>query len=116
MMARTPTTYDSFNAIAEPKRRQVLEVLIEGELPVNDLVNRLGWKQPTVSKHLGVLKEVGLVSMRKHGRQRVYKLEGEQLKPLHDWLTKFEQLWGERFDRLDGYLQDLQQKGNKDDE
>ncbi len=94
----------------------MLEVLINGELPVNDLVGRLGWTQPMVSKHLSVLKEVGLVSMRKNGRQRLYKVEGDQLKPLYDWLTKFEKLWGKRFDRLDNYLQELQQKGDNNDE
>lgn len=115
-MARIPTTYDSFNAIAEPKRRQVLEALVEGELPINDLVGRLGWTQPMVSKHLGVLKKVGLVSVRKNGRQRLYKLEGKQLKPLYDWLSKFEKLWDERFGRLDNYLQELQRKGKNDDD
>jgi len=94
----------------------MLETLIDGELPVNDLVGRLGWTQPMVSKHLSVLKEVGLVSMRKNGRQRFYKVEGDQLKPLYDWLTKFEKLWDERFDRLDHYLQELQRKGDKNDE
>jgi len=117
-MARTPTTFDSFNAIAEPKRRLVLDALRKkGESPVNDIVVELGWSQPVVSKHLGVLKEVGLVSMRKNGRQRLYRLEGEQFKPLHDWVVDFKELWEERFDRLDEYLRELQQqKGEKNDE
>ncbi|MBI1730439.1 winged helix-turn-helix transcriptional regulator [Candidatus Acetothermia bacterium] len=114
-MARTATTFDTFNAVAEPKRRKVLEMLSEGELPVNDIVTRLGWPQPVVSKHLGVLKEVGLVSMRKNGRQRVYRLEGEQLKPIHDWAKSFEKSWSERLDRLDEYLQELQKEESDDD-
>jgi DNA-binding transcriptional ArsR family regulator len=114
-MARTATTFDTFNAVAEPKRRKVLEMLSKGELPVNDIVDRLGWPQPVVSKHLGVLKEVGLVSMRKNGRQRVYRLEGEQLKPIHDWAKSFEKSWNERLDRLDEYLQELQKEESDDD-
>ena len=114
-MARTATTYDTFNAIAEPKRRRVLQMLANGELPVNDIVDRLGWSQPVVSKHLGVLKEVGLVSVRKDGRQRLYRLEGEHLKPIHDWVKSFERFWEERLDRLDEYLQELQKEEKQND-
>ncbi len=114
-MARAPTTLDPFNAVAEPKRRLVLETLGGRELPVNDLVGLLGWSQPVVSKHLGVLKEVGLVSVRQDGRQRLYRLQGEQLKPIHDWVTNFEQFWGERLDRMNEYLSEIQNKEEKND-
>ena len=109
-MARVPTTHDSFNAVAEPKRRRVLETLAARELPVNDIVELLGWPQPMISKHLGVLKKVGLVSERRVGRQRIYRVNAEQLKPIHDWVTTFERFWDERFDRLDDYLHELQGK------
>lgn len=115
-MARAPTTHDPYNAIAEPKRRRVLELLIEGERPVNDLVQMLDLPQPVVSKHLGVLREVGLVSVRKHGRQRLYRLEADQLKPLHDWIGNFKEIWEDRFDRLDEYLHKLQQKEELSDD
>lgn len=115
-MARACTTLDTFNAVAEPKRRRVLETLAEGELPVNDIVGLLGWPQPVVSKHLGVLKEVGLVSVRKNGRQRLYRLQGEQLKPIHDWVKTFERSWEERLDRLDDYLHELQKEEKKKDD
>ena len=92
-MARSATTLDSFAAVAEPKRRQVLNLLGGGELPVNEMVISLGWTQPQVSKHLGVLKEVGLVRVRKAGRQRMYSLNGQQLKPIHDWVSTFEKYW-----------------------
>src|SRR5262245_35902451 len=92
-MARALTTLDVFNAVAEPKRRQVLDVLARGERPVNDLVASLGWPQPQVSKHLGVLKKVGLVSERRLGRQRVYQLNARQLKPIYQWVKTFERFW-----------------------
>ena len=113
VMARTPTTHDPFNAVAEPKRRKVLEALGMRELSVNDLVALLGWNQPSVSKHLGVLKQVGLVSDRRVGRQRMYRVNAERLKPIFDWVTPFEQFWNERFDRLDEVLQEMQKKENK---
>jgi DNA-binding transcriptional ArsR family regulator len=113
-MARTPTTFDPFNAVAEPKRRQVLEVLGEQELSVNELVERLGWNQPMVSKHLGVLKEVGLVSERRAGRQRLYRVNAERLKPIYDWVAPFERYWSERYDRLDDVLEDLKSKEKRD--
>ena len=114
-MARTPTTFDPFNAIAEPKRRQILEVLGTHELSVNELVEELGWNQPMVSKHLGVLKEVGLVSERRVGRQRLYRVNAEQLKPIYEWVAPFERYWSERYDRLDEVLEDLKSKEKRDE-
>jgi len=109
-MARTPTTYDPFNAVAEPKRRKVLEGLGMRELSVNDLVELLGWNQPSVSKHLGVLKQVGLVSERRVGRQRLYRVNGERLKPIYDWVAPFEKYWSESFERLDQVLEQLKKE------
>ena len=109
-MARTPTTFDPFNAVAEPKRRQVLELLGARELSVNEIVEKLGWTQPMVSKHLGVLKQVGLVSERRVGRQRIYRVNAERLKPIFDWVTPFERFWSEGFDRLDEVLEEIQTK------
>ncbi len=106
-MARVATTTDAFNAVAEPRRRQILDVLAAGERPVNDLVRRLGLAQPLVSKHLRVLREVGLVDVRDEGRQRIYRLNGRSLKPIHDWVKTYEQAWAERFDRLDVVLEEL---------
>ena len=99
-MPRAATTLDPFNAVAEPKRRQLLEALAEREMPVNDLVGRLGWPQPMVSKHLGVLKEVGLVTARRDGRQRLYKVNGEKLKTIHDWAKMFERFWAHQLLRI----------------
>jgi DNA-binding transcriptional ArsR family regulator len=114
-MARTRTTFDPFNAVAEPKRRQVLEVLGTQELSVSELVERLGWNQPMVSKHLGVLKEVGLVSERRAGRQRLYRVNAERLKPIYDWVAPFERYWSESYDRLDEILEDLKSKEKRDE-
>lgn len=111
-MARRPTTHDPFNAVAEPRRRQVLEVMGTEELSVNEIVERLGWNQPMVSKHLNVLKQVGLVEERRVGRQRLYRVNAEKLKPIFDWVSPFERYWKERFDRLDEVLLDLQKKEN----
>ena len=111
-MARKPTTHDPFNAVAEPKRRRLLEVLGAKERSVNEIVKLLGWSQPTVSKHLGVLKQVGLVSERRVGRQRMYQVNAERLKPIYDWVTPFEQFWSDRFDRLDEVLQEIKNKEN----
>jgi DNA-binding transcriptional ArsR family regulator len=80
------------------------------ELSVNQIVERLGWPQPMVSKHLGVLKQVGLVSERRVGRQRLYRVNAQRLKPIHDWVTPFERYWSESYDRLDDVLQTLQEK------
>jgi DNA-binding transcriptional ArsR family regulator len=106
-MARVATTTDAFNAVAEPRRRQILDVLAGGERPVNDLVEQLGLAQPLVSKHLRVLREVGLVDVRDEGRRRIYRLNGRALKPIHDWVKDYEQAWAERFDRLEGVLEEL---------
>jgi len=110
-MARAATTADAFNAIAEPRRRQILDVLACGELPVNDVVHVLGLSQPQVSKHLRVLREVGAVDVREDGRQRFYRLNGRALKPIHDWVTSYERTWSERFDRLDIVLEELEKEG-----
>ena len=114
-MARTPTTFDPFNAVAEPKRRKVLEVLGTQELSVNEIVERLGWNQPMVSKHLGVLKEVGLVSERRAGRQRLYRVNAERLKPIYDWVAPFERYWSESYERLDEVLENLKSKEKHDE-
>ena len=113
-MARVATTADAFNAVAEPRRRQILDVLAGGERPVNDIVAMLGLAQPLVSKHLRVLREVGLVDKRDVGRQRVYRLDGHPLKPIHDWVKNYEQSWSERFDRLDVVLEELKKMEEKD--
>jgi DNA-binding transcriptional ArsR family regulator len=117
-MARAATTADAFNAVAEPRRRQILDALAGGERPVNDLVGVLGLAQPQVSKHLRVLREVGAVDVREQGRQRLYRLNGHALKPIHDWVQAYERTWSERFDCLDAVLEDLKQKeegdGNED--
>jgi len=117
-MARAATTTDAFNAVAEPRRRQILDVLAGGERPVNDLVTLLALSQPQVSKHLRVLREVGAVDVREDGRRRVYRLNGEALKPIHDWVKSYERSWTERFDRLDAVLEELKQKeaGDGDDD
>jgi DNA-binding transcriptional ArsR family regulator len=109
-MARAATTADAFNAVAEPRRRQILDVLAGGERPVNDLVDALGLAQPQVSKHLRVLREVGVVDVREQGRQRVYRLNGHALRPIHDWVKAYEQTWSERFDEMDVVLEELKQK------
>ena len=109
-MARRPTTHDPFNAVAEPRRRQVLEALGTDELSVNELVQKLDWNQPIVSKHLGVLKQVGLVEERRVGRQRFYRVNGERLKPIFDWVSPFERYWSERFDQLDQVLEEMKKE------
>src|SRR3954463_8977237 len=100
-MARAATTADAFNAVAEPRRRQILDALAGGERPVNDLVRELGLVQPQVSKHLRVLREGGAVDVREDGRKRLYRWNGRALKPIHDWVKEYERTWSERFDRLD---------------
>lgn len=111
-MARMSTTHDPFNAVAEPKRRQILEALGTEEQSVSQLVEKLGWPQPMVSKHLGVLKQVELVSERRAGRQRMYQINGEQLKPIYDWVASFERHWSERFNRLDEVLNRIHNEGD----
>jgi DNA-binding transcriptional ArsR family regulator len=116
-MARAATTADAFNAVAEPRRRQILDVLAGGERPVNDLVAVLGLAQPQVSKHLRVLREVGVVDVREDGRQRLYRVNGRALKPIHDWVQGYERLWSERFDQLDVVLEELKdEEGERDGE
>jgi DNA-binding transcriptional ArsR family regulator len=109
-MARAATTTDAFNAVAEPRRRQIVHLLAEGECAVNDLVRELGVAQPQVSKHLRVLREVGVVDVREEGRRRLYRLNGPALKPIHDWVKEYERLWAERFDELDVVLEELKEK------
>ena len=106
-MARAATTTDAFNAVAEPRRRAILDVLSGGERPVNELVAALGVAQPQVSKHLRVLREVGAVEVRDAGRQRLYRLNGQALKPIHDWVKSYEGLWSDRFVELDLVLEDM---------
>jgi DNA-binding transcriptional ArsR family regulator len=113
-MARAATTTDAFNAVAEPRRRQILDALAGGERAVNDLVRELGLGQPQVSKHLRVLREVGAVDVREDGRKRLYRLNGDALKPIHDWVKSYERTWSERFDELDTVLEDLKQKEEGD--
>jgi len=110
-VARASTTSDVFNAIAEGRRREILDVLIAGEKAVGAIVDDLSMSQPQVSKHLRVLSEVGLVSSRPDGRRRLYRLEPERLRPFHQWLAKYEQAWKERLDRMDDYLKELQEQG-----
>ena len=113
-MARAATTADAFNAVAEPRRRQILDLLSKGERSVNDLVARLELGQPQVSKHLRVLREVGLVVVREQGRHRMYRLKGKPLKPLHDWVKQYEQTWKQRFDALDDVLEQLKKSEDGD--
>ena len=109
-MARAATTTDTFNAIAEPRRRQILDVLARGERPVNDLVRELDLTQPQVSKHLRVLREVGAVDVRGEGRRRVYRLNGQALRPIHDWVKDFERTWSQRFEQLDAVIEELKKE------
>jgi DNA-binding transcriptional ArsR family regulator len=113
-MARAATTSDVFNAIAEPQRREILALLRAGERPVTELARELDMSQPGASKHLRVLREVGLVRGRKEGKQRVYGLDARGLRPVHEWTSGFEQLWTERLDRLDAYVQNLNQTRQED--
>ncbi len=106
-MARAATTADVFNAVAEPQRRAILDALAGGERSVGELVHVLGLSQPQVSKHLRVLREVDAVAVREHGRQRLYRVNGPALRPIHDWIGAYEQLWSDRFDAFDDVLADL---------
>jgi DNA-binding transcriptional ArsR family regulator len=115
-MARAPTTADAFNAVAEPRRRRILDLLAHGERSVNDLAASLRVRQPQASKHLRVLKQVGLVSVRGSGRQRLYSLNAEPLKPIHDWVRTFERFWHESLDRLADYLNELQTREMSNDQ
>jgi DNA-binding transcriptional ArsR family regulator len=115
-MARAATTTDAFNAVAEPRRRQILDALSAGDRRVNDLVQLLAVPQPQVSKHLKVLREVGLVRVREEGRERIYRLNSRSLKPIHDWVKNSERMWSERFDALDEVLEELQAKEEDGDD
>ena len=112
-MARAATTSDVFNAIAEPQRREILALLRAGERPVSELAHELGLTQPGTSKHLRVLREVGLVRDRKAGKQRVYGLDAQGLRPVHEWTGGFAPFWNESFDRLDAYVHDLEQTARR---
>ncbi|MDP1793148.1 MAG: metalloregulator ArsR/SmtB family transcription factor [Acidimicrobiales bacterium] len=107
-MARTPTTTDAFNAVAEASRRELLDALGDGEATVGELVDRLSMTQPTVSKHLAVLREVGLVLVRVDGKRRWYRINGPALQPIHEWVRNFERTWNEKLDRLDDLVAELQ--------
>src|SRR3954469_1037066 len=111
VVARSAATSDVFNAIAEAPRRKILDVLVGGEKAVGAIVEDLALSQPQVSKHLRVLSEVGLVRSRADGRRRLYSLEPARLRPMHEWLAKYEQAWNERLDRMDDYLEELQRQG-----
>jgi DNA-binding transcriptional ArsR family regulator len=113
-VARSSRTSDAFNAIAEPHRREILDTLIAGEKAVGAIVSDLSMSQPQVSKHLRVLSEVGLVRCRAMGRHRLYSLEAARLRPLHEWLAKYQQAWNERLDRMDDYLTELQKESRGD--
>lgn len=105
-----PTTADAFNAVAEPRRREILDLLATGERPVNDLVEMTGMGQPQVSKHLRVLREVGAVSSREQGRRRLYRLDPEALRPIHEWVSPYQRLWEERFEQLDDVLLEMKEE------
>lgn len=108
-MARAATTADTFNAVAEPRRREILDALAHGERPVSELVDLLGLAQPHVSRHLRVLREVGAVDVRDEGRRRLYRLNPQALKPIHDWVAGYRHLWEERFELLADVLADLKE-------
>ena len=114
-MARSSTTSDVFNAIAEVRRREILDALMAGEKAVGTIVAELSLSQPQVSKHLRVLSEVRLVRCRADGRRRLYRLEPACLRPLREWLAAYEQAWNARMDRVDDYLRELQQQGGGSD-
>jgi DNA-binding transcriptional ArsR family regulator len=114
LMARAATTSDAFNAVAEPQRRRILALLKGRERPVNELARALRITQPRTSKHLRVLREVGLVRVREAGQQRLYGLDARGLQPVHEWVIGFEQYWNENFDRLNEYVKKLQQKEQAD--
>jgi DNA-binding transcriptional ArsR family regulator len=114
-VARASTTSDVFNALADMHRREILDALITGEKAVGAIVNDLSMSQPQVSKHLRVLSEVGLVKCRADGRRRLYDLEPAHLRPLHDWVAKYEQAMNDRLDRMDDYLKELQRQGGDSD-
>src|SRR5580658_8461735 len=99
-MARASTTSDAFNAVAEPRRREILIYLADAERPVNEIVIALGFEQPSVSKHLKVLRDVGLVRMRCQGRQKLYRTNADAIRPLHEWAGFFERYWQHQLNRV----------------
>ncbi|MEO1659078.1 MAG: metalloregulator ArsR/SmtB family transcription factor [Pseudomonadota bacterium] len=109
-MARLKTTNDVFNAIAEPKRRALIEIIAGREMAVGDLVEETKWPQPAVSKHLAVLREVGLVTERREGRCRIYTIQPDKLRPIHEWIHQFEKYWGGALEQLETYLDSIQDK------
>jgi DNA-binding transcriptional ArsR family regulator len=113
-MARAATTTDAFNAVAEPRRREILDALAEGERSVGDLAAQLRVAQPLVSKHLKVLREVGLVRVRDDGRLRLYRLNGQALRPIHDWVSRYQRLWAERLDAMEELLEELAEEERPD--
>lgn len=113
-MARAATTTDVFNAIAEPRRRELLDLLAAGERSVSQLVAQLGLAQPLVSKHLRVLRAVGAVQVRDDGRRRLYRVDASVLRPIHDWVSNYERMWSERFDALDTVLDELKREEQDD--
>jgi DNA-binding transcriptional ArsR family regulator len=115
-MSRMPTTADAFNAVAEPRRREILDLLADRERPVNELVELTGLGQPQVSKHLRVLREVGAVRAREQGRRRLYRVDAEALRPIFDWVSRYQRLWEERFERLDDVLEELKKEDEGDDD
>ena len=112
-MPRSTATADVYNALAEPPRRQILDMLAAGERAVGEIVDDLSMSQPQVSKHLRVLSEVGLVTSRAEGRRRIYSVEPTRLRPMHEWLAKYEQALNERMDRMGDYLEALQRQGDQ---
>ena len=113
-MARTKTTHDVFSAIGEPKRRILIEQLVLNEMTVNELVDIVQWPQPVVSKHLSVLKQVRIVSERRQGRYRLYRIQPEELRPLQEWMHQFEKYWGNTLDQLENYLTEIQVRGKNE--
>jgi DNA-binding transcriptional ArsR family regulator len=113
-MARAATTTDVFNAVAEPRRRELLDALAAGEQSVSELVDGLELPQPVVSKHLRVLREVGAVQVRDDGRRRLYRVDAVALRPIHDWVSNYARMWEERFSALDTVLDELKREEQDD--
>jgi len=111
-VARASTTSDVFNAVGDVHRREILDVLLTGEKAVGAIVSDVSMSQPQVSRHLRVLGEVGLVRCRADGRRRLYRLAPEHLRPLHDWVAKYERAINDRLDRIEDYLEELQRQGD----
>jgi DNA-binding transcriptional ArsR family regulator len=99
-MPRAATTSDAFNAVAEPRRREIIDLLAAEEYSVGDLVIKVGLPQPAISKHLGVLRKVGLVHVLRKGQHRLYSLNARELKPVHDWVKNYERFWDEHLDAI----------------